>query len=160
MTFDSGVALGRYEGGLRNLVIALKQPRHRALADLFAPAVASRLGGRSFDAVVPVPMHWLDRILRGYNPAEELARAVGDRIRRPVRPGWLRKRRRTRPQKKLPLSERLGNPRGAFRASRRVRGRILLVDDVLTTGATLSECSSALRAAGASYVGVAVVARG
>jgi ComF family protein len=158
--FDGAVALGAYEGKLRELAIAFKQPAHRALAGLFVPRLAKRLAGRRFEAVVPVPMHRLDFILRGYNAAGELAAGIARALGVPDRPRALRKVRRTRPQKSLVLRERLVNPRGVFEPASRVGGRILLVDDVLTTGATLAECADALRRSGAAAVEAAVIARG
>lgn len=158
--FDGAVALGAYEGKLRELVIAFKQPAYRVLTGLFVPRLAARLGGRRFDAVVPVPMHRIDFILRGYNAAAELAAGLARQLEVPERPRALRKLRRTRPQKNLVLRERLVNLRGAFEPAARIAGRVLLVDDVLTSGATLTECADALRRAGAMSVEAAVVARG
>lgn len=105
-------------------------------------------------------MHRIDFILRGYNAAGELARGIARELGVPENPRALRKRRRTRPQKSLVLRERLENLRGAFEPAARIAGRVLLVDDVLTTGATLAECADALRRAGATSVETAVVARG
>lgn len=164
--YDSAVSLGPYEGRLRELVIAFKQPPHRALAGFFGPRLCDRLrsrdgaGAGGYDAVVPVPLHWMDFVLRGYNPAEELAARIAGALGTPLRAGWLRKRFRTAPQKSLQLAERLRNPIGVFRGGRGVRGRVLLVDDVLTTGATLSACAEALKSSGAAAVEAAVVARG
>lgn len=157
--FDSAVSLGAYQGRLRDLVIAFKHPNHRLVGDLFANQLAAKLDGRAYDLIVAVPMHRWDFVWRAHNPAAELAAALSKRTRTPFAPGALQKRRRTRPQKILPLAERLGNPLGAFHAPAGSVGRVLLVDDVLTTGATLSECARILKAAGAARVDAAVVAR-
>ncbi len=155
--FSGATALGRYEGRLRDAVLRLKFRGARHLADDFGRRLAARLP-RSFDLVAPVPMSGLKLFGRGYNAAELLAERIalhaGLKLARRV----LRKIRRTRPQADLPLEERRTNPRGAFRA-KAVKGAVLLVDDVLTTGATANACAEALFAVGAKDVHVAVVGR-
>jgi ComF family protein len=112
------------------------------------------------DALVPVPLAPARERERGFNQAalvaDELARALG----RPVRRRWLRRARPTRPQSDLSAAERWANVRNAFQAAPAVAGHhVLVVDDVLTTGATAAECARALRAAGARAVSVVTVAR-
>jgi predicted amidophosphoribosyltransferase len=154
--FAGATALGRYEGKLREALLRLKFRFARHLADDFGRRLARRLE-RRYDLVAPVPMSRWKTLLRVYNAADLLAERVARHAGLPLgRP--LRKARRTRPQAELPLEERLANPRGAYR-SRPVRGTVLLVDDVLTTGATANACAEALRAAGATEVHLAVVAR-
>ena len=155
--FAGAVALGRYEGRLREAVLRLKFRGGRHLAEEFGRRLAGMLE-RKADLVVPVPMSRWKRLARHYNAAELVAERLARHAGLPFRPGALRKVRRTRPQAELPLEERLTNPAGAYRA-RTVRGVVLLVDDVLTTGATASACTKALRAAGAAEVYLAVVAR-
>lgn len=155
--FAGATALGRYEGRLRDVLLSLKFRGGRHLADELGRRLAGRLS-RKFDTVVPVPMSRWKLLGRGYNAAE----LVAERVARFTGTGYdrdaLRKIRRTRPQAELPREERLRNPEGAYGA-RRARGVVLLVDDVLTTGATANACASALRAAGAAEVHLAVVAR-
>ena len=155
--FDGGVALGRYEGKLREAILALKFKGARPLADEFGRRLATRLA-RKFDRVIPVPMGTWRLLSRGYNAADLLARRLAKHGGMSYGGRILRKTRRTKPQSSLPLEERLSNPAGAYRA-RKVEGAVLLVDDVMTTGATASACALALRDAGAKEVHVAVVGR-
>ena len=97
---------------------------------------------------------------RGFNQAALLARRIGSHLGVPIRSSWLARIRSTRPQSELSATERRANVRDAFRASDRVAGHhVLVVDDILTTGATLDACARALRAAGARRVGALTVAR-
>jgi len=117
-------------------------------------------GDLDFDAVVPVPMHRAKVRRRGYNQAELLARALALRIGVPCETNLLTKTRDLDAQSKLPRVERSENVRGAFLASPRVKSRrILLIDDVCTTGATIRACAGELVRAGAARVAAAVVAK-
>ncbi|HEX7897082.1 MAG TPA: ComF family protein [Planctomycetota bacterium] len=155
--FSGATALGRYGGRLRDSILRLKFRGARHLADDFGRRLAARLP-RRFDLVVAVPQSLWKLFSRGYNASELLAERVAARAGLPYRRGVLRKIRRTRPQAELSLEARRDNPKGAYRA-KGVAGAVLLVDDVLTTGATANACVEALRAAGASDVHVAVVGR-
>lgn len=112
----------------------------------------------SFDWVVPVPMHWTRRWLRGYDQAELLAAALADRLELPFLKA-LRRTRRTRALASLGPKERAAQLEGAI-ATRAVLEdkRILLVDDVRTSGATLESCAAALRDGGARQLSCVVVA--
>ncbi len=154
-------AFGRYEGRLRDAVHALKYRGRLALADPLGCALAQLLAQDAReaapDALVPVPLHPRREARRGFNQAEELARAVGRYLHRPARRVLVRVRD-TPSQTELDEDERRRNVRGAFAVRESVRGlRLVLVDDVVTTGSTLAECAAALRAAGAAEVlGVAL----
>ena len=155
--FAGAVALGKYDGRLRDYLLVLKFRGGRYLADEFGRRLAERID-RKFDLVVPVPMSRWKLLFRGYNAAALVAERLARHAGLPFRSQGIRKIRRTKPQAELEREERLQNPKGAYRASA-VRGSVLLVDDVLTTGATANACTEALLAAGASEVRVAVVAR-
>jgi ComF family protein len=114
-----------------------------------------------FDLIIPVPLHWRRRFQRGFNQAALLAARVARRYAVPVVVA-VRRRRATATQAGLSNAKRRANVAGAFevRRPRAVAGRrILLVDDVMTTGATASACAAALKRAGARYVAVLTLAR-
>ena len=150
--FEGARAPLRYEGVGEELVHALKYKGYlRVMEKAIAPLMAGLVGGRRYDAVVPVPLHRSRLSRRGFNQAELMARGVAKRISAPVL-DKLRVVRRTRDQVELSASARRVNVAGAFASRGPVVGRVLLVDDVFTTGATLSECAGVLRQAGAGEV--------
>ncbi|MEX2172048.1 MAG: ComF family protein [Pirellulales bacterium] len=161
--FDGTVALGDYSGLLRRLILRAKheEPVAQGLAELLFEHREQELLTAAPDLVVAVPMHWHRRWQRRTNSAEIMAAALSARLAVPARFSRLRRIRSTPPQTSVPGSERFANVRRAFRARRRrLEARhVLLVDDVLTTGATCSEAARALRAAGVERVTVAVIAR-
>ena len=113
------------------------------------------------DLVVPVPLHWRRRLDRGFNQAESIARALAAALDLPL-VSALRRHRHTRAQARLERGERARNPRGAFALgdAQRLRGaRVLLVDDVVTTAATVEAAARTLKSAGVERVLVAAVAR-
>lgn len=160
--FDAVYSFGAYEGVLRELIHLLKYGRVRSLARALGERLAAALPlDQRFDVIVPVPLHWRRRLARGFNQAALLAGAVARRYAVPVSPA-LKRRRRTGSQAGLSHAQRRANVSGAFavRRPKRVRGRrVLLVDDVMTTGATASACAAALKQAGAAYVAVLTLAR-
>jgi competence protein ComFC len=151
--FEGARAPLRYEGVGKEIVHVLKYRGYTRVVDgLAAPLMVDVLGGdRRFDAVVPVPLHPSRLRRRGFNQAELLARGVAKKMNAPVS-DTLQVVRRTRDQVDLSASERRENVAGAFWSKSRVRGRILLVDDVFTTGATMSSCAGTLLRAGATEV--------
>lgn len=121
-----------------------------------------QMPAREWDGVIPVPLHWYKRWQRGFNPSEILARSVARATGLPLLRRILVRIRPTSTQATLPKSERRRNVRNAFRVRRcgSVRGRtLLLVDDVLTTGATAAECSGQLLRSGARAVDLLTAAR-
>jgi ComF family protein len=133
------------------------------LAGLLIQAARPALSGQSGGMIVPVPLYPAKRREREFNQAERLAKRLGAATQMPVNKGLLRRVVPTRTQTLLSRPERLANVRNAFavRDGQRLNGeRIVLVDDVFTTGATTSACARVLMAAGAGEVCVWTVARG
>jgi ComF family protein len=164
--FSAVYALGIYEGKLRMAILRMKRYRanslRMAVARLLADQLAPRIADEPLDVVLPVPMHWTRRLFNGINSPEVFATRLAGQLDLPVRCDLLRRRRSTQLQAPLSIPQRKANVRGAFSLTRGtdVRdARILLVDDVLTTGATCQEVARTLRAAGAKRVIAAVVGR-
>ena len=145
-----------FDGAARTLVHQLKYESLHALAEPMAELLASFLLDQRLpvDVVAPVPLHFRRRLRRGFNQSELLARGISLRLGLELEVGSLRRRRNTPPQLQADdRTRREQNVRGAFRCDAGLQGRrVLLVDDVLTTGATLRECAATLKAAGAECV--------
>ncbi len=163
--FDRLLAAWSYEPPLDAVVRGLKFGRLDYLGAHLAAAMAERLGAGLLgcDLVVPVPLHWRRRLGRGFDQAGEIARPLAALLGLPCRP-LLRRRRSTPPQSTLSRPDRLANLRSAFAVRTRHAAalpgrRVLLIDDVATTGATLDAAAFALRHAGAAAVLAAVAAR-
>lgn len=166
--FDAAVALGPYQGPVRDLCLRLKHESGAWVAPWLAGVlVEARPGLRGVagagSLVVPVPLHWRRRWARGYNQSEELARGLAGGLGLP-RANPLRRVKPTPVSAGLGRAERARSLRGAFRVppreAARLRGRtVVLVDDVLTTGATCGAAARALKRAGAGRVVAVVVAR-
>jgi len=159
--FDRLLALWSYEPPLDAVIQALKFRRLDYLGRHLGEAVAARWSAEvgEADLVVPVPLHWRRQLSRGYNQAERIARAIARAADLPL-VSALGRRRAGPPQSTLGREERRKNLRSAFRIRRaaRIHGRrIVLVDDVATTGATLEAAAAVLRQNGAAAV-LAVVA--
>jgi ComF family protein len=166
-SFDRARAVMRYDTGSRGPILALK---HADRLDL-VPGFARWLdrAGRSLlddtDVIVPVPLHPLRLWRRRYNQSAELARSVGKIARKPIATAVLKRVRATPSQGEMPSAQaRRRNMRGAFAVPAHCRSfidgrRILLIDDVLTTGATADACARVLKRAGAAKVNVLALAR-
>ena len=156
---------GVYEGALRELLLSFKFRGDLGLAgllqELLCQAHARSLSASVPHGVVPVPLHPARLRQRGYNQSLEMVRRLARQLKAPLMPDVLRRTRHTRPQQGLSRKEREANLKGAFAAdSTRVAGKhLLLVDDVYTTGSTVSRCAGTLRRFGADRVDVLVLAR-
>jgi len=157
--FDRAISLGPYDDGWRELLHAFKFAREKAVGRWFAKELGGRLAaeGERVDVVTHVPMTRSEERERGFNPSRFLARATARRLGLPER-RLLAKVRVTVPQRALSARERETNLRDAFRGVRSGRGAVLLVDDLLTTGATADECARTLKKAGFDRVVVVTVA--
>lgn len=163
--FDRVLRLGPYNGLLREVILRVKYGKEETLAEivgeLWARSLAERLEQRP-EVVVPVPLHWTRTWSRGFNQSEVLARALARHLKLPLRSGVLLRRRRTLQQAGITsATARQENVRNAFSARRGtlVTGKVvLLVDDVLTTGATANEAARALRTLTPAKIIVAVLA--
>jgi ComF family protein len=160
--FDAAYCFGAYEGPLRELVHLFKYAGMKPLSGPFARLMSAAVPlDQAFDLVVPVPLHWRRKWKRGFNQSHLLARALaakyGIRLAQPLRRG-----KPTPSQAGLTNAMRRTNVAGAFDMKRgqSVEGyRVLLVDDVMTTGATGSACAFVLKRAGAKYVALLTLAR-
>ncbi len=159
--YDATVAALAYEFPADVLVQALKFRAELALAPLLGALLAARIGGAErVDLVLPVPLAAARLRARGYNQALEIARPVARAAGARLEPRLAERSRDTASQMDLPHAERARNVRGAFRCTRALEGAaVALVDDVMTTGATLDELAATLKRAGAARVVNWVVAR-
>ena len=160
--FDAAYSFGFYEDELRELIHLFKYGRIETLAKPLGKLLASALPReQSFDVIVPMPLHWRKRWQRGFNQSALLAREIGRRTNFPVS-GLLRRVKNTAAQAGLTNARRRLNVSGAFQAKRRAAltgQRVLLIDDVMTTGATAASCARALKKAGAAQVTLLTLAR-
>jgi ComF family protein len=159
-------AVAEFGDVARNLIHALKYADRLDIAPPMGRMMA-RAGADILDdaqALVPVPLHRLRLWRRRFNQSAALAGVIGGEAGLPVRAGWLERRRATVPQVGLDRAARARNVQGAFAVPEMAKGelrgrRLVLVDDVLTTGATIDACVKALLRAGAGRVDVLVFAR-
>lgn len=165
--FDDIFRLGVYGDELRTAVLRMKQPGHTALTATLVNALLTREASKfedvSPDLVLPVPQYWMQRLRSGHNAAATVGRLIARHLRCPLHLQMLRKVRWTPAQASLKATPRKRNLKDAFRlrGGKHIAGkRILLTDDVLTTGTTANRIARVLKDNGAAHVAVAVIARG
>jgi ComF family protein len=158
-----GASIGPFDGGLRLAIHALKYGGRQGLARTLARTLAAAPGAAAVlegaAALVPVPLHALREKERGFNQSALVARALAAMAGTPVRERVLMRARDTPPQTGLSAFARRRNVAGAFQARFAVDGAVVLVDDVMTTGATAAAAAAALRASGAAEVRLLTLAR-
>lgn len=157
--FDATRAALAYAFPADALIQALKFRGELALAPLLGGLLLPCVSGKEIDCIVPVPLSTKRLRERGFNQALEIARGVAAATRARLAPELCERSRDTSVQMDLPLKERGTNVRGAFHCPRVVSGTVAVLDDVMTTGATLEEVAVTLKRAGAARVVNWVVAR-
>jgi len=165
-SLDSTVRLGPYEGHLRDIILMMKTALGEGIAEhmgsLLAAVRGEELRQKSIHLVTCVPMYWYRRWQRGHNQADRLGRYLAQELHLPYDPHLLRRRHGIPQEVQSTASARWQNAHGAFslRGGASLSGKnILVVDDVMTTGATLSAIARLLRRAGAKQVHAAILAR-
>ncbi len=164
--WQRGAAALVYRGAARRMVLGLKHSDRVDMAQPLARWMA-KAGERVIaesDLIAPVPLHWRRLLKRRYNQSAELARALARLSGKPAVPDLLLRQRATIAQRQMSRAERAANQSGAITANPRhavtLRGRsVLVIDDVLTSGATLGTCTEALLGAGAAHVNVLALCR-
>ena len=158
--YDATLAVYRYAFPIDKLVQAFKYGHRLALGAWFGSRLAELAKDFHADLIVPMPLHRLRLRERGFNQALELARAVSRCSRIPIDARTCTRIRRTATQADLPWRERAGNVRGAFHCASDLTGRrLVLVDDVMTTGASLNELARTVKLHGAVEVTLLTLAR-
>jgi len=156
-----------YDGVVKTAIHRFKFQKKRGLAEPLGVILVKyiselpRFNLKDFDYLVPIPLHPRRMKTRGFNQAELLAEVVGRYYEVPLKPA-LERIKDTDPQYGLPRDKRLTNIKEAFRVSQPgaiCNKKLLLVDDIYTTGATMAECCKTLKVAGAKEVGIVTLAR-
>jgi ComF family protein len=163
---DAMYSVFMYKEKARDLILKFKYSGKMFLAKDFGAQMADKFKQLPFydkiDCIVPVPLNIVRRIKRGYNQAELLSREISKLTQKPVIRRSLYRKKMTKPQFKLSKEERIKNIKGSFfvKNKERIRNKtILLIDDIITTGATVSACAAALKKSGAKKVYVLSLAR-
>lgn len=164
--FDTARAHLLYEGPARELIHGFKY-RHkthlrRPLALLALEGLTGFIAARLPDVIIPVPLHRSRLQSRGFNQAVLLGEMFSSRLSIPMLVDGMARIRQTQPQVELSAADRSGNVKGAFavkRPDRISKRRVLLLDDVMTTGSTVDECANVLKKSGAAAVTVVTIAR-
>ncbi|WP_103203553.1 ComF family protein [Herbinix hemicellulosilytica] len=161
--YEQGFSVWIYDSAIKKAIMDFKYRHKKEYAKYFTQAVVERYGNKILylapDALVPVPLHKSKYRERGYNQAEILARSIGKELNIPVLPDLLVRNKKTLPQKQLSDKERLKNLREAFEINKAYDenkisklNRLMLVDDIYTTGSTIEACASVLKQKGISCV--------
>jgi ComF family protein len=161
-SFDASTSLFTYDFPLDRLLQQYKYKENLQLANTFATMLHARLieDPRKIDLIIPMPMHAKRLKERGFNQALEIAKIVSASTNIPLDYNACQRVKLTPPQASLPLKERSKNIRGVFECPKDLTGlNIAMIDDVMTTGASLDELAKTLKRAGAAHVECWVIAR-
>lgn len=156
----------KYEGEIREAILKFKFQEEAYLYRTFAEMILDNLEVceyiKTFDVIIPVPIHRKRRLERGYNQSELIANEISKQLRINIERNILIKIRNNPKQSTLKLEERKNNVKNAYEAreNQKIKNRkILIIDDIFTTGNTVNECAKKLKEAGASKVSVLTIAR-
>lgn len=157
-TFTQGIGVFSYDNNIKKTMYRFKYSNRREYAEFFGNVLASRYGYliRRWQAevIIPIPLYRIKYIKRGYNQAELIARALSEQIKIPVDSKILIRSRKTRAMKELNDEERVKNLQNAFKLTENIvkYKKVLLVDDIYMTGATMDACAGVLKKGGAEEV--------
>lgn len=158
--FDATQAIWRYEFPVDRLIQSLKYGHRLACVGFFSDALIRAGSSRKPDLIVPVPLATPRLRQRGFNQSVEIARGLARHMNLPIDTVSVHRRRNTSPQAQLPWKERAKNVRDAFECDIDLTGKaVLVVDDVMTSGATLNEIARTLKLHGAIWIENRVLAR-
>lgn len=156
--FVQGAGVFAYDEEIKKSIYRFKYSNQREYSHFYARAIVNRLGYQIRhwmpDIIIPIPLNRIKYLKRGYNQAELVARSVGDLLDIPVDSKLLIRTRNTRPMKELNDEERVKNLQNAFKIRSDIvkYNKVLLLDDIYTTGATIDACSALLKEAGAKEI--------
>ncbi|MDY5577983.1 MAG: ComF family protein [Lachnospiraceae bacterium] len=156
--YDTGMAVFQYNEEIKESIYRFKYHNQRTYADFYGKAMAEKYGEAikemGIEVLIPVPISEKKRVKRGYNQAELIADVLGECLSIPVQKEKLMRIRDTVPQKELSYEERRNNLKSAFKIRKNIveYKKVLVVDDIYTTGSTIDACAKALKEAGAKQV--------
>lgn len=162
--FDQVICPFIYSGAIKKLIISFKEKPNAIASHHLVSCLSEQLSEYSYDGIIPIPYHWKNLLARGHNPVRELARLLSEKLNIKLIDGLSRDQYKPN-QKSLKRKQRFRNLQGVFSVNIKVIAQavknknILLVDDVLTTGATCNSAALTLKQAGAKSVTVACLAR-
>ena len=158
--FDATKAVFTYEYPISQLLQQYKYHQQLALAETFSGLMLKRLALENIDLIIPMPLHPSRLQERGFNQSLEIAKLIGKELNIKVNSQAAQRIKFSPPQASLPLKERVQNMKGAFTCRQDLSGlRIALIDDVMTTGASLNALAKAVKAKGAAHVECWLIAR-
>src|SRR3989339_1851443 len=159
-------SIGLYEGSLKKAIREIKYNKRtrlvKPLGEIMARYILANIGSKALDFLVPVPLHYNRLHERGFNQSELLSHQISNMIGVPTVIGLLHRIKDTKPQFDLPKKDRFKNVKGAFIINAPqfvINKKIALIDDIYTTGSTISECTKVLRDAGTEEIHVFTLSR-